>query len=149
MRPVLAASVAVLRERRVLLARRARAPLAGLYSLPGGRVELGETLAEAALRELREEVAVEARILAFNRHVEVVERDAAGAVSLHFVIASFVADWLSGEGTPDEEATDVTWATREEAAGLPLTDELLPTLDAAMALARLHRDGGTDGGPAR
>ena len=65
-RPILAVSLAVFREGRVLVARRARAPLKGLYSLPGGVVEIGETLHEAALRELDEEVGLEARIVAFS-----------------------------------------------------------------------------------
>ena len=63
-RPILAASIAVFREGRVLIARRGRAPNAGLYSLPGGAIEAGETAREAALRELREEVGVEAEIVA-------------------------------------------------------------------------------------
>lgn len=134
MRPVLAASVAVVREGRVLLARRGRAPLLGLYSLPGGKVEAGEALAEAALRELREEVAVEARIAGFNRHVELIERDAAGAVRLHYVIASFAAHWIAGEGTPGEEASDVLWATPAEAAELPVTEGLLPVIEAALLM---------------
>ena len=137
---MLAASVAVLRGGRVLLARRGRPPLAGLYSLPGGRVEFGETLAEAALRELREEVAVEARIAAFNRHVEVIERGADGAVHLHFVVASFAAVWLAGEGRAGDEAADVLWATREDAAGLPVTAGLLPVIDGAMAMLASRRD---------
>ncbi|WP_164159402.1 NUDIX domain-containing protein, partial [Stenotrophomonas maltophilia] len=59
-RPILAVSTAVIRGDRILLAQRARPPGRGLYSLPGGLVEIGETLAEAAARELMEEVAVEA-----------------------------------------------------------------------------------------
>ena len=75
--PILAVSLAVFRAGKVLLATRTRAPFAGAFSLPGGGVEAGETLIEAALRELREEVAVEARVIAFNRHVESIERDEA------------------------------------------------------------------------
>ena len=69
-RPILAASIAVFRRGRVLIARRARAPLLGLYSLPGGVVELGETLREAALRELKEEVGLDAEVTGFLDHVE-------------------------------------------------------------------------------
>ena len=74
-RPILAASVAVFRDGRVLIARRARSPLRGLYSLPGGAVEVGETLRQAALRELAEEVGVAADILAFVDHVEPIAFD--------------------------------------------------------------------------
>ena len=74
-RPILAASTAVFRDGLVLIARRARAPMAGVYSLPGGAVEVGETLREAAARELVEEVGVEADILAFIDHVEPIVRE--------------------------------------------------------------------------
>lgn len=133
-RPILAASLAVFRGERVLLAQRARAPLAGLFSLPGGLVEVGETLAEAALRELREEVEVSARVIGFNRHVEVVERDADGSVSMHFVIASFVGEWISGEGSVGPEAAAVVWLRPDEASALATTAGLLPVLDGARAI---------------
>ena len=71
-RPFLAASVAVVRDGRVLIAARGQAPMERLYSLPGGLVEPGETLGEAALRELYEEVGVEADLIGFVDHVEVV-----------------------------------------------------------------------------
>lgn len=133
-RPLLAASLAVFRNGRVLLASRAAPPYAGRYTLPGGLVEPGETLAEAALREMREEVGVEATILRFNRHVEVIERDADG-VRHHYVIASFVGAWLAGEGTPGLEASDVIWADRDAVGRLPTTDHLPALLEAARAIA--------------
>ena len=134
-RPILAASIAVFRNGRVLLARRARPPGAGRFSLPGGLVEVGETLEEAALRELREEVAVEARVLRFNRHVEVIERDADGRVERHFVVASFVGAWLAGEGTPGPEASEVVWASCDEIDRVPTTDHLPKLLEVARRLA--------------
>ena len=127
--------MAVFRDDRVLLARRAMPPLIGRFSLPGGVVEAGEHLAEAALRELQEEVGIVARITAFNRHVEIIERDAADTVRRHYVIASFVGDWLSGEGTVGAEADAVVWATLREAAALPITDHLLPVLESAWAMS--------------
>ena len=133
-RPVLAASLAVFREGRVLLAQRAAPPLAGLFTLPGGVVEAGETLADAAVREMREEVGVEARILAFNRHVEVIQKDAAGMVARHYVIASFVGTWLAGEGSVGPEASAVLWATRADLDTLAITDHLVPLLEAAWTM---------------
>jgi ADP-ribose pyrophosphatase YjhB (NUDIX family) len=133
-RPILAASLAVFRGDRVLLARRAAPPLAGRFTLPGGAVELGETLAEAALREMREEVAVQARVLGFNRHVELVERDVDGRIRHHYVIASFVGLWIAGEGTAGPEAEAVIWASRDEIAGLATTNHLAPLLEAAWAI---------------
>ena len=74
-RPILAVSAAVFRDGRALIIRRARAPLLGHFSLPGGDVEAGETLSAAPARELREEVSVEAEIIAFDRHVEAIVHD--------------------------------------------------------------------------
>lgn len=134
-RPLLAASLAVIRDGRVLLARRVVPPLAGRFTLPGGLVEIGESLEEAALREMREEVAIEARIVGFNRHVEIVERDEAGQVMRHYVIASFVGAWTAGDGTIGAEAEAIVWATRAEVDRLETTAHLPPLLDAAFAIA--------------
>ena len=134
-RPFLAASLAVFRDGRVLLARRAAPPFSGRFTLPGGLVEPGESLAEAALREMREEVGVEARLLGFNDHVEVIERDAAGRVRHHYVIASFVGAWLAGEGTPGPEAAEVVWADRADAMRLPTTEHLPDLLKQAWTIA--------------
>ncbi|PZU88464.1 MAG: NUDIX hydrolase [Chelatococcus sp.] len=134
-RPVLAASVAVFRAGRVLLATRTKPPAENVWSLPGGKVEAGETLAEAALRELEEEVGVTARILGFNRHVEIFGRDAAGAVTHHFVVASFVGEWLSGEALPGPEAGAVMWADPLRLGGLATTRELADVLRRAREIA--------------
>ncbi len=133
--PLLAVSLAVFRDDRVLLAQRAAPPLAGLFTLPGGLVEVGESLQDAALRELLEEVGVSARILGFNRHVEVVDLDEAGRVRHHYVVASFVGLWLAGEGTTGPEASAVTWVDRDAAALLRTTDHLMPLLEQAWAIA--------------
>jgi 8-oxo-dGTP diphosphatase len=137
-RPLLAASLAVFRDNRVLLAQRFVPPLENRFTLPGGLVEVGESLEEAALREMQEEVGVTARILGFNRHVEVIERDAQDAVKHHYVIASFVGAWVSGEGTTGPEAQAVAWVDRDEMLRLPVTDHLLPLLDAAWLIAEAY-----------
>ena len=115
-RPILAVSAVVFRQGRVLIVRRARAPLIGHFGLPGGVVEVGETLAAALARELMEEVGIEAEITAFNRHVEAIAREG-DRVRTHFVIASFVARWTSGEPRLSDEVDAVDWI--DPAAGLP------------------------------
>lgn len=130
-RPLLAASLAVFRGDRVLLAQRAAPPFAGLFTLPGGLVEPGETLGQAALREMREEVGVEARILGFNRHVEIIERDAAGGVTRHYVVASFVGLWVAGDGAIGPEVKAILWAKPGDMPSLPMTKHLPAVLDAA------------------
>ena len=133
-RPILAASVAVFREGRVLIARRARAPMAGVYSLPGGVVEIGETIREAALRELKEEVGVSAEILGFVEHVEPIHREGE-RVRAHFVICVFAARWLAGEPMLSEEADDVAWIDPVDAVNWRTTPELPRILARA---AELH-----------
>jgi 8-oxo-dGTP diphosphatase len=134
-RPLLAVSLAVFRNEHVLLAQRAAPPFAGRFTLPGGLVEPGETLEAAALRELYEEVRVDARVIGFNRHVELIERAADGGVCRHYVIASFVGAWLAGNGTIGPEAAAVRWVRRDDLHTLATTDHLAPLLDAAWAIA--------------
>ena len=133
-RPFLAVSIAVFREGRVLIARRAKAPLNGLYSLPGGVVEIGETLEEAALRELHEEVRLRAEVLAFNDHVESIQRDEKG-VRAHYVIASFVGRWLAGEARLSAEADSVLWIDPRAPFDAPTTPSLAAILAKAALLA--------------
>ena len=141
-RPFLAASVAVLRGDAVLLAVRAHPPAAHVLSLPGGVVEPGETLAEAALRELREEVAVEARIGGVIGPVEVIERDAGGRVERHFVVIAHWAEWLGGEARRGPEALDTRWLAESEIealgrpGGLRTTPRLPEILRRAFGLRR-------------
>ena len=137
-RPILAVSIAVFREGRVLVGRRARPPFAGRFSLPGGVVEVGERLAQAALRELAEEVGVEAEIVGFNRHVEPIVREG-GRVRAHFVIASFVGRWTSGEPRASEEMDAVAWIAPEAAGSIPGTPELAEVIASAERIARLAR----------
>lgn len=122
-RPILAASVAVFRQGRVLIARRARAPMLGRYSLPGGVVEIGETLREAALRELDEEVGLQTDIVGFVDHVEPITHEG-DRVSAHFVIAVFVARWRAGEPRLSDETDDAVWISPDAVDGYDTTPEL-------------------------
>ncbi len=134
----LGVSIAVFRAGRVLLARRARPPFMGAFSLPGGLVEAGETLERAALRELREEVAVEARIVAFNQYVESIDRDGSGKIRHHYVIASFAGEWIAGEATPGPEATETIWTLPSSLKALDCTPHLIAVVEAADQLLNAH-----------
>jgi 8-oxo-dGTP diphosphatase len=118
----------------VLLATRTRPPALGALTLPGGLVEPGERLTEAALRELQEEVEVEAEIIGFNGHAERIERDGDGRVKHHYVIASFIARWVSGEPRPGPEAGEIVWADPHALHGLPLTEGLRALLRRGAAM---------------
>ena len=134
-KPVLAASIAVFREGRVLLARRAKAPGLGLWSLPGGRVEPGETMREAALRELQEEVGLAAAITAFIDHVEHIEHGEDGVLRAHAVIAAFAGEWQGGEPMLSEEVSGVLWVNPLAPGDLPMTRRLPEILARAAALS--------------
>lgn len=132
-RPILAASSAVFRDGRVLLVKRARAPMLGRWSLPGGVVEIGETLREAAQRELREETGVEADIIAFLDHVEPIAREGE-RVRGHFVIAAFVGRWRQGDPSPSDEVSEARWFAPDEVGALTTTPELPRLVQAAARL---------------
>jgi ADP-ribose pyrophosphatase YjhB (NUDIX family) len=122
--PALAVSIAVFREGKVLLAARTEAPYRRMFTLPGGLVETGETVEAAALRELREETGVLARLGGFNQIVQHIARDKAGRVERHYVILSFAALWMAGEGAPGPEAAEILWRAPGDYDGLSLTPGL-------------------------
>jgi 8-oxo-dGTP diphosphatase len=135
-RPILAASLAVFREGRVLLASRGAPPFDKVWTLPGGLVEAGESLAEAALRELTEETGVVAEVLGFTGHAEYIDRDETGRVRRHFVICSFAGRWISGEGTPGEELPALEWLELRDVASRTLTPGLMPILERGLQMVR-------------
>lgn len=139
-RPFVGASIAVIRGDRVLLAARANAPMRGVWTLPGGLVEAGEALADAALRELREEVGLDAEMVGVLAPTEIVERDADGRVRHHYVVHPHAALWCGGEPEAGPEALAVRWATRDEVADLPTTPGLAGTLAEAFARVAARRE---------
>jgi ADP-ribose pyrophosphatase YjhB (NUDIX family) len=120
-RPFLAVSAAILRDGKVLVVRRARSPANGLYSLPGGVVEAGETLAQAVKREVDEETSLVIEPVALAGYREVVARDADDKVERHFVILPFAARWISGEPKLNEELSEWLWVDPAEIAAMPTT----------------------------
>jgi ADP-ribose pyrophosphatase YjhB (NUDIX family) len=130
-RPFLAVSAAIIRGDRVLVVRRARAPAHGVFTLPGGVVEAGETLAEAVMREVREETGLEVEPLSIAGHREMIARDTDGRAERHFVILAFAARWISGEPVLNEELAEARWLRPAELAGLETTEGLAEIVAAA------------------
>ena len=130
-RPFLAVSAAIIRDGRVLVARRARDPALGIWTMPGGVVEAGETLIEALVREIAEETTMIVEPVALAGHREVVVRDDDQRVSRHFVIMCFATRWISGEPQLNEELAEARWLKPEELAGLKTTEGLAEIVAAA------------------
>jgi 8-oxo-dGTP diphosphatase len=123
-RPYLAVSAAIIRDGRVLVARRARGPALGVWTMPGGVVEAGETLTEALVREIEEETALAIEPVALAGHREVVVRDDDRKVSRHFVILCFASRLVGGELKLNEELAEARWLRPEELGGLNTTEGL-------------------------
>jgi 8-oxo-dGTP diphosphatase len=130
-RPILAVSAAIVRDGKVLLVRRAREPAATLFSLPGGVVEVGETLTEAAIREVREETGLTIEPVALAGYREAIGRDTAARIERHFVILPFAARWIAGEPHLNEELSEARWLRPAEIVGLPTTPGLAEIVAAA------------------
>ncbi|MBV8840989.1 MAG: NUDIX domain-containing protein [Alphaproteobacteria bacterium] len=134
-RPYLAVSAAIIRDGRVLVARRAKGASTGIFTMPGGVVEAGETLHEALVREIREETGIAIHPVALAGEREFISRDEAGRVARHFVILCFACRWISGEGVPLlEELSELRWLAPAELAGLKTTEGLAEIVEAAFRL---------------
>jgi len=130
-RPFLAVSAAIIRDGRVLVTQRARGPGIGIWSMPGGVVEAGETLVEALVREIEEETAMIVEPVALAGHREVVVRDDDKRVSRHFVIMCYATRWISGEPRLNEELAEARWLRPGELAELKTTEGLAEIVAAA------------------
>jgi len=126
-RPVPCAGVVCLRGDHVLLIRRGQAPKLGQWSIPGGRVELGETVAAAALRELKEETGVEAQLLGL---IDVVDHF---GESTHLVLVDYAARWIHGEAVAGDDAAEAGFFTIDQALALVQWDETRRIIRAAVA----------------
>lgn len=123
--PQLATSAAIFRDGKVLLVRRARSPGKGFYSLPGGRVEFGESLAAALAREVMEETGLTIDIVGLSGFREVLPND---RVAGHYLIMSFAARWVAGEPELNDELDDFQWVAPDDLGAFKTTDGLGPIL---------------------
>lgn len=132
-RPQLAVSAVIFRDGKVLLVRRARSPGNGFYSLPGGRVEYGESLHTALTREVDEETGLKIEILGLAGWREVLP--GSSATGGHYVIMSFAARWVDREPVLNEEHDDFKWLQPGQFGDLKLTGGLEEVVEAARLVA--------------
>jgi ADP-ribose pyrophosphatase YjhB (NUDIX family) len=127
----LAVSAAIFRDGKVLLVRRAKSPARGVYSLPGGRVEFGETLHAALHREVDEETALKIEIAGLAAWREVVPGSPGSG---HYLIMSFAARWVAHEPVLNDEHDDFRWITPDAIGDLKVTDGLQQVIASAQRL---------------
>ena len=112
--PNVGVGVVIVQDGKVLVVQRGREPAAGTWAFPGGRLELGETLAEAAVREAREETGLEVEPGEVAAVVEFIDRDADGRVRWHYVIIDLLATPVGGTLRPGDDSVDVRWIGLED-----------------------------------
>ena len=123
-RPVLGAAAVVIHDGRVLLIRRGHAPAAGAWSIPGGAVDVGESVEAALRREVREETGLDIAVGAFLEIYERVERDADGSVRFHFVVLDYAATVLGGTLSAGDDAAEAAWVVPSDLDRYAVADSI-------------------------
>ncbi len=124
-----AVGAVVVRDRRILLVKRAKAPAAGLWAVPGGTVELGESLAQAAEREVLEETGVVVRAGPVVHAFDVIERDPAGAVRFHYVVVDLLAEHVGGEPRAASDVSAAEWVPLDGLDRLDVSPQTLRLIE--------------------
>jgi ADP-ribose pyrophosphatase len=104
----------VFKDERVLLVRRGQPPAENLWAIPGGSVKIGETLQQAAEREIREETGIRIRAAKPVCTFDVIDCDRSGGIRFHYVIVDLAAEYLSGEPSAGDDAVEARWVSAEE-----------------------------------
>ena len=120
--PVVGVGAVVFKGDEVLLVRRGQEPARGSWSLPGGLVELGETLVAAITRELAEETGLTVTLLGIAAVAERIFPDPDGRIAYHYVLVDYLCDYLGGELTVGSDITAARFISRSELAGFDLPE---------------------------
>ncbi len=133
-RPWVGVGIVVWKEDRILLVRRGRAPRKGEWSIPGGGQALGETVFEAAIREVHEETGLTVRPTAILTVVDSILRDAENRPQFHYTLIEVSAEWVAGEAHAADDVDDVRWVLPAQAIDFVKWDETLRIIELARAL---------------
>ncbi len=120
--PQVAVGAIVVKDEKILLVKRNKAPHKDLWAIPGGSVELGETLQEAAEREIREEAGLIIKAKEPVYTFDLIERDDRGDVRFHYVIVDLSAEYVSGDLQPSDDALDARWFAAEDLAHIAISE---------------------------
>ncbi len=128
-RPIVGVAGAVVAGGKVLLIRRGREPMLGIWSLPGGALETGETILDGVVREVLEETGLRVRPLELLAMLDRIVRDEAGAVEYHYVLLDWLCDVVEEDGdvaaTAGSDAAEVAWMGAEEIEAIEGLDEAM------------------------
>ena len=139
-RPIVGVGAVIVKEGRAIIVRRANEPYKGEWSIPGGRVELGESLRDAVCREMREETGLEVEVGALIDVFERIQLDhgpgpAAPHVRHHFVIIDYLCTCVGGALCAGDDADDAAWVTSEELGRYDIRESAVAVIRKAMAMA--------------
>ena len=121
--PLVAVGAIVFNNNKVLLVRRGKPPAADLWAIPGGRVEIGETLQAAAEREILEETGVTIKALEPVYTFDVIDRDSEGRARFHYVIVDLAADYISGKLRAGDDALAAQWVSPDDLASMRVSSK--------------------------
>ncbi|MEM3066370.1 MAG: NUDIX hydrolase [Nitrososphaerota archaeon] len=130
--PVVAVGALILQDHNILLVKRTNEPGKGRWSIPGGTVEIGESLRDAVVREVYEETGLVVEVLELLDVVEVIRKDEVGNIAFHYVILDYLAKPVGGTLVAASDASDVLWVPIDEAMKMEITDSLRAMLQKLM-----------------
>ena len=133
-RPYVGVGVIVFRDQEVLLVKRNKEPNKGQWSIPGGKQMIGETVAEAAQRELLEETGVKVDRLLLVDVVDAIIPDVEGKIKYHYSLVDYMGEWQSGDPRPGDDAQEVSWVRLNELSLYSLLEETVNIIHKAAAI---------------
>lgn len=146
-RPFVGVGALVFRGEEVLLVRRGKPPREGQWSIPGGVQLTGETVSEAARREVREETGLDVDIGDVVAVVDSIARDEAGAIEYHYTLIDVLAEWLAGEPVAGDDAAEVAWAAPDRLEPFRLWHETVRVIQLAATRRKARLRGSASSHP--
>jgi ADP-ribose pyrophosphatase YjhB (NUDIX family) len=138
-RPLIGVGAILLKRDRILMAQRGKEPLKGSWSLPGGALETGESLADGVRREVREETGLDIRPIGVLEIFERIMRDASGAPEYHYVLIDYMCRIIGGTLAPGDDVCAVEWVRRRDLPKLQITEGTLAVIEKAFRKRREYK----------